>query len=210
MPSVRCAGLAAMLITSLCGNAVAGGPPGPLKDWPCAAAFSDQLTPQDVWPTPLPAALPDANAWSGDAQARTLVEFIASTENSPAAGARFIDDFARDNGGLRPALSMLVLTGMVERINKIRDILIEGIRTHVIRSHILAQAVADNDDSLKLATTAPSPDPAHQPDAIRKARFWNLRSLDDVGDGAEMLCHRYSYDENKAKALAAALQRNTE
>jgi hypothetical protein len=24
-----------------------------------------------------------------------------------------------------------------------------------------------------------------------------------------MLCHRYSYDEKKAKALAAALQRNT-
>src|SRR5882724_658770 len=25
------------------------GPPGPLKDWPCAAPFSDQLTPQGVW-----------------------------------------------------------------------------------------------------------------------------------------------------------------
>jgi hypothetical protein len=209
MPSVRCAGLAALLFAGLCGGAIAGGPPGPLKDWPCDAAFSNQLMPQAIWPGALPAPLPDAEAWSSDPQARKLVEFIASTENSANAGARFIDDFVHDNGGLRPELSMLVLTGMVERINKIRDIMIEGIRTHVIRSHILAEAVADNDASLKLAAAAPSADPARQPEAIRKARFSNLRSLDDVGDGAEMLCHRYSYDESKAKALAAALQHHT-
>ena len=59
-------------------------------------------------------------------------------------------------------------------------------------------------------TATPSADPARQPDAIKKARFMNLRSLDDAGDGAEMLCHRYSYDESKAKTLAAALQLHTQ
>ena len=209
MPSVRCGALAAMLFAGLCGSAAAGGPPGPLKDWPCPAPFADQLTPQGVWPAALPAPLPSAEAWSGDAEARGLVEFVASPENSPSSGIRHIEEFVQANGALRPELAMLVLTGMVERVNKIRDILIEGIRTHVIRSHILAEAVADNDASLALAATAPSADSARPPEAIRKARFQNLRSLDDVGDGAEMLCHRYAYDESKAKALAAALQSHT-
>ena len=208
MPSVRCGGLAAMLFACLCGSAVAA-PPGPLKDWPCSAPFADQLTPQGVWPAALPSPLPAADAWSADPQAKALVEFVAGTENSPASGIRHIEEFVGDNGELRPELAMLVLTGIVERVNKIRDILIEGIRTHVIRSHILAEAVADDDASLALAATTPSTDPARQPEAIKKARFWNLRSLDDVGDGAEMLCHRYAYDESKAKALAAALQRHT-
>jgi len=209
MPSVRCGALAAMLFASLCGGAAAAGPPGPLKDWPCSVPFADQLTPQGVWSTALPSPLPATEAWSADPRAHALVEFVASPENSPSSGIRHIEEFVHDNGELPPELAMLVLTGMVERVNKIRDILIEGIRTHVIRSHILAEAVADNDASLALAATAPSADPAHQPEAIKKARFQNLRSLDNVGDGVEMLCHRYAYDESKAKALAAALQSHT-
>jgi hypothetical protein len=103
---------------------------------------------------------------------------------------------------------MLVLSGIVEQANKIRDILIEGIRTNVMRSHILAGAVQQNDEHLTRALQQPTDDPAAiTPDEIRKARLANLRSLDDAGDGAEMLCHRYSYDESKAKTLAATLQR---
>ena len=166
--------------------------------------------PDQVWPDPIPAPLPAADAWERDPEAKPLVEFIASPENSPKAGAARIDEFAASRGELRSELSLLVLTGMVERINKIRDILIEGIRTHVIRSHILADAVAENDRALALSVAQPAAaDPARQPEAIKKARFWNLRSLDDAGDNAEMLCRRYAYDEAKAKALAAALHQHT-
>jgi hypothetical protein len=177
--------------------------------------FANQLRPEALWPAALPAPLPPPDAWEADAQARQLVDFIASPENSANSGSRRIEEFVNDNGKLRPELAMLVLTGTVERINKIRDILIEGIRTHVIRSHILAQAVEENDKSLALAAAEPAADPARQPDAIkpdaiRQARLRNLRSLDEAGDGAAMLCHRYSYDEGKAKALAAALQQHTQ
>ena len=197
---------AAMLAIIAHGTALAGGPPGPLKDWPCPVPFADRLTPEATWPAPLPGALPDVEAWKADPQAKAIVEFVTSTENSPRMGAAYIDDFAKANGPIRPALAMLVLTGIVEQSNKIRDILIEGIHGDVVRSHILAGAVQQNDEHLAQA----SADPAAQPDAIRKARLMNLRSLDNVGDGAEMLCHRYSYDETKAKALATALQQRTE
>jgi hypothetical protein len=169
----------------------------------------------------LPAPLPPPDAWEADVQARQLVDFIASPENSANSGSRRIEEFVTDNGKLRPELAMLVLTGTAERINKIRDILIEGIRTHVIRSHILAEAVEENDKSLALAAAEPArPPDTVKPgdvkpgdvkrDAIQQARLRNLRSLDEAGDGAAMLCHRYSYDEGKAKALATALQQHTQ
>ncbi len=205
---LRCA-VVPLVLGFLHGTAAANGPPGPLKDWPCAAPFADRLTPTGLWPADLPAPLPAEGEWAADPQARQLVEFIADPANSPRSGARHIEDFVKDNGPLTPALSMLVLTGLVERIDKIRDILIEGIHTQIVRSHILAEVVEENNASLALAMTEPSADPARQPDAIRRARFQNLRSLDDAGEGAEMLCHRYSYDESKARALAAALQQNT-
>jgi hypothetical protein len=191
------------------GVAFAGGPPGPLKDWPCQAPFADRLTPEAMWPTALPGAVPEGEAWRSDAKARAIVDFVASPENSPRAGTQYIDEFAKTNGGIRPDFAMLVLSGIVEQTNKMRNILIEGIRTSVVRSHILASAVQQNDQHLALAQKHSSDDPAMQPDAINKARLWNLRTLDDIGDGAEMLCHRYTYDESKVKALAAALQRET-
>lgn len=202
---------AAAALTALAhGTALAGGPPGPLKDWPCAAPFADRLTPEAVWPTALPGAVPDVEAWKSDPQAKAIVEFVTSSENSPRIGAQYIDDFAKANGPIRVEIAMLVLTGIVEQTNKIRDILIEGIHGDVVRSHILAGAVQQNDEHLAQALHQASADPAAQPEAIQKARLSNLRSLDDIGDGAEMLCHRYSYDETKVKALAASLQHRTE
>jgi hypothetical protein len=194
------------LATLGCGSAIAAGPPGPLKDWPCAAPFADQLSPEAVWPTALPTSLPAPGAWQADLRAKAIVEFIADTANSPRAGTQYIDDFAVAKGRLSPDLAMLVLSGLVERVNRIRDFLIEGIHTNVVRSHILAGAVAENEAHLAQAAQQDGPDAA----AIRKARFANLRALDDAGDGAELLCHRYSYDETKVKTLAAALARQTE
>jgi len=209
MRCVLCCAVAAVLLVCHY-TAAAAGPPGPLSDWPCPAPFADRLAPASVWPGDLPAPLPAEEAWTADPRARQLVEFIADPASSPRSGARQIEEFAKDNGPLGPELSMLVLTGMVERIDKIRDFLIEGIRTQIGRSHILAQAVEANDKSLAAAEAERSTDPARQPDAIRRARFQNLRSLDDTADGAKMLCHRYAYDEDKAKALAAALKQNTQ
>jgi hypothetical protein len=207
----RRSAIALALWLALGATANAAGPPGPLKDWPCPVPLEAELTAATIWPAAsLPAALPEAEAWKANSESRQVVEFVADPENSPASGSSRIAELAASRGGFHPELSMLVLSGIIERINGIRSILIEGIRTHVIRSHILAEAVAENNKALALATTQPSTDPASQPDAIKKARFFNLRALDDAGDGAEMLCHRYSYDEIKAKALAAALQQHTQ
>src|SRR5579862_1743455 len=111
--------IAACLFLVLCSTATAGGPPGPLKDWPCDAPFSSQIDPAAIWPDALPAPLPADGAWHADATARPLVEFIAGTENSANSGTRYIADFVATHGKLEPELAMLVLTGMVERIDTI-------------------------------------------------------------------------------------------
>src|SRR5882724_9255474 len=104
MGHVRRGALATVLVATLCGTANAGGPPGPLKPWPCEAPFADRIDPEQLWPTALPAPLPLPEAWQGDAQARALVEFIASTENSANSGTRRIAEFVASNGKLKPEL----------------------------------------------------------------------------------------------------------
>jgi hypothetical protein len=204
----RAGAIALALAAVVQGSALAGGPPGPLKDWPCPAPFADRLTPEAIWPTALPGTVPADDVWKADPKARAIVEFVAASENSPRMGTQYIEDFAKANGAIRPDFAMLVLSGIVEQANKLRDILIEGIHTNVVRSHILAGAVQQNDEHLAHALQQPGDDAtAVTPDEIRKARLANLRSLDDAGDSADMLCHRYSYDESKARTLAAALQR---
>src|SRR5258708_37407082 len=93
--------IAALLVAGSCSLAEAAGPPGPLKDWPCSAPFADRLTPEGVWPTTLPAPLPVDEAWTTDAQARQLVEFIVDPANSPQSGVQHIEDFVHGNGPLR-------------------------------------------------------------------------------------------------------------
>jgi hypothetical protein len=211
MPDWRGAGICAPIIWALLASsgAAAPPPPGPLRDWPCEAPFADHLVPQAVWPGELPATLPDADAWQTDPATRRLVLYITSPENSPAAGVQMIEDWSREAGSFQGEVGLRVLTGMVEQTNKMRDILIEGIHTLVLRSHILAEAVANNDADLAAAIKALADGAAHQPDAIRMARFWNLRALDDTGDSAALLCHRYAYDEQKARMLGAAIRAHT-
>lgn len=197
-----------LLLLSLClawaVPASAKEPPKPLPDWPCSGALAGPLEPATLWPGASP---PDGN-WHDDPAARQLVDFLAAGENSPAMGEREIARYAEKNGPVPLATSLRVVAGMVERGNGLRQILLRGIKDQIIRSHVLADAVAENTAAIEAAAKAG--EDSQRQAALVEARRQNLNGLDDAGDAAEQLCHRLAYDETKLRRLATALKAHTQ
>jgi hypothetical protein len=193
--------LLAIALFMLATPAFAKGPPKPLPDWPCETPFAGPLEPSMLWPgaTPQPEGV-----WLQDPTARPLVEFLTAGENSPAMGEREIEDVAAKRGALGPETALLVVAGMVERGNKLRLILLAGIKQQIIRSHVLADAIASDQAKLD-AVAKQGSDDASLKEALRQ----NTNGLDDANDTAEHLCHRLVYDETKLRRLADRLKQHT-
>jgi hypothetical protein len=209
------------MLRNLAGFAVAGavllatvapglakGPPTPLTDWPCDTPFAGPLEAKMLRLGAGELFAP-AGAWKADPAAYRLVNFLTAGENSPAMGQREIEDFVENNGPLKPETSLLVVSGMVERGNKLRMILLDGIKQQIIKSHVLAVAIDEN--SAQLAAAKARTDARHtEPATLSETRRQNLDMLDDADDMAAHLCHRLVYDETKLKSLAATLRAHTQ
>jgi hypothetical protein len=199
-----------LLVLSLCLlaslPAFAKGPPKPLPEWPCAGSLAGPLEPAMLWPG---AAPPDGD-WQKDPAARDLVEFLAAGENSPAMGEHEIEDYTAKHGPLPLPTSLRIVAGMVERGNVMRQILLKGIKDQIIRSHVLADAVAKDAAAIATAEQQSGDDARRQAAELTETRRQNLNGLDDAGDTAERLCHRLTYDETKLRRLAAALKAHTQ
>lgn len=194
-----------LLCMSAAVPALAKGPPKPLPDWPCDTPFAGPLEPGMLWPG-APAIEGD---WHQDPAARELVDFLSASENSPAMGEREIADYAEKHGPVPQATALRVVAGMVERGNVLRRILLKGIKEQIIRSHVLADAVAGNAAAIDTAEKQGGDDGKSAAAAQQEARRQNLGGLDDADDTAERLCHRLVYDETKLRRLAEALKAHT-
>ncbi len=193
--------LALVLGLAIATPALGKDAPQALSDWPCDTPFAGPLEPAMLWPG---APAQPEGLWQNDAAAKRLVEFLTAGENSPAMGEREIADYAAEKGPLRRETAFLVVSGMVERGNILRRVLLEGIKQQIIRSHVLAEVVAqaavDIDAAQKEGKDAAP---------LIAARRQNLNGLDDANDMAKHLCHRLVYDESKLQRLAATLKMHT-
>jgi hypothetical protein len=184
----------------------AKGPPKPLPDWPCSGSLAGPLEPAMLWP----GAVPPEGDWHDDAAARELVDFLTAGENSPAMGEREIADYTEKHGPVPQPTALRVVAGMVERGNVLRQILLKGIKDQIIRSHVLADVVAENSAAIEAAEKQPGDEAKRQAATLVETRRQNLNGLDDADDTAERLCHRLTYDETKLRRLAAALKAHTQ
>ncbi|HYM30499.1 MAG TPA: hypothetical protein VEU47_04325 [Candidatus Cybelea sp.] len=170
----------------------------PLADWPCDAPQVDQLTAEMIWPGPVPQPMPKSGAWSKNRKARETVEFASNPENPPAAGSEAIRALAKSAGAARRASLLLVFSGLLERTNLYRGILLDGVRDQVVRSKVIAETVTQQDRDLAAAS-------GEDQASVAAARFRNNRSLKETGDESELICHRYAYSERKLRSLTAAI-----
>jgi len=192
---------AAALLTAFAAPAFGKDAPQALPDWPCETPFAGPLEPAILWPG---APTRSEGLWQRDPAAKRLVEFLTAGENSPAMGEREIDDYAKEKGPLAQETAFLVVSGMVERGNILRRVLLEGLKQQIIRSHVLAEVVAQAALDIEAAQKQ-GKDAA----PLVAARRQNINGLDDANDMAKHLCYRLVYDETKLRRLAAALKTHT-
>jgi len=179
---------------------------GPLKDWPCPEPRVDALTAEALYGQPLPAALPAPGAWQSDPDVKPVVEFAAAPENNPGLGAERIQELAKSAGARKREALLLALSGIVERTNTLRRIIIDGIGDKVVKSRLLVELIAENDRELAALPNDGTGAAAERKNALETTRYWNNRSLGDAADDAELLCHRLAYTAKKATALAGAIR----
>jgi hypothetical protein len=193
--------LAIVLGLAIAAPALGKDEPQALSDWPCETPFAGPLEPAMLWPN---APTRPEGLWQSDPAAKRLVEFLTAGENSPGMGEREIADYAAEKGPLRLETAFLVISGMIERGNILRRVLLDGIKQQIIRSHVLADVVAQAAVEIDTAQRE-GKDAA----PLIAARRQNLNGLDDANDMAKHLCHRLVYDESKLQRLAAALKMHT-
>lgn len=191
------------LLLCLALPAFAKGPPHALPEWPCDTPFAGPLEPGMLLQG---ATAQPEMAWHQDLAARHLVDFLTASENSPAMGKQEIEDFTAKNGPVSQATMLLVVSGMAERGNVLRKVLLKGIKDQIIRSHVLADVVAKDDADLAAAQQQDSAAARQKAAEIETARRQNLLALDDADDVADRLCHRLVYDETKLRQLATVLK----
>lgn len=203
-------GVIAALAVAWAAHAAPPGAKGPLKDWPCPEPRVDALAAEALYAKPLPAALPAPSAWQSDPEVKPVVEFAAAPENNPNLGAQRIAELASAAGPRKQEALMMALSGIVERTNALRGIIIDGIGDKVVKSRLLFEQVAANDRDLAAVPNDGTSAAAERRSALETARYWNNRYLGDAADDAELLCHRLAYTAKKAQALAGAIRTELE
>ena len=175
-----------------------------IRDWPCDAPLAERFDPVQVWGSPLPSPLPEG--WRENAAVREVVAFAANLENPPDQGAKRITAFAALLGAEREERLLLVLAGLLEQFNLLREFVIEGVRDFVLRAKILRDAVAQNDAALAALSAEAGARVGAQRRAYAQARSLDSRSMDDAMEEAEFLCRRYAYLDRKLRELTAAIR----
>ncbi len=135
-----------------------------------------------------------------------MVRFAAAPENMAQFGAERIAVLAQSSGARRRDVLLLVFSGVVERMEALRAVIVEGIGHQVVNSRLVAEELAANDRALAALGNDASEATAKRRKDLETARFWNRRSLGDIEDKAELACHQLDHAEKKAQALAAAIR----
>jgi hypothetical protein len=201
--------------------AFAKGPAQSLPNWPCDTPVSGRLEPGMLWPG---AAAQPADALHDDAAAQQLADFLAASENSPGRGEREIASFAEKNGPVKTDRALRIVSGVIDRGNVLRGILLDGIKEQVARSHMLADAIAADNAKIAAAESDDSSSgglgdmmngqqqPAAPPPAavLKETLRQHVSQLESADDIAEGLCRRLVFDERKLRRLITALKARTQ
>ncbi|MBV9653076.1 MAG: hypothetical protein JOZ42_00795 [Acetobacteraceae bacterium] len=177
--------------------AAAPPPAGPLPDWPCKQP--DTVLSATALAPSLPADRPTEDFWRADGKLRQLASFAAAPENTPRMGLQQISAFARTANGLPARQKALLLAGIVDGINQIRDMTREGVAHTVVNSRLVSEDMASVDRAL----AAPAPSDREN---LEKQRTQLGSQLRDIAEEADLLCHRFEYTRQKAQLLADGIR----
>lgn len=203
MPDPRRAALALVLLAPLALATGARAQPQQDPDWPCVQRLVPELAAGQMWSGPEPGA----GHWAADPEIAPLAPRLADLEVPLAEAEALIAAFVagQPEAGRDERLALLFM-GALEVINGERANQIEGIKRYARRQQALAQRIAEQ--SAELVGLPPGPDVVPPPELaeIKEARDWDLRVFEDRQRSLTHLCDRPVALEQRAFALARAIQ----
>lgn len=202
MLDLRCKAPALALLLALAGGTVRAQPQQD-PDWPCVQRLVPELAAGQMWSGPEPGA----GHWAADPEIAPLALRLADLAVPMAEVERLVAAFAAAQPeAVRDQRLALLFTGALETINGARAGEIEGIKRYARRQQALAQRIAA--ESAKLVGLPPGPDVVPPPELaeIKEARDWDLRVFEDRHRSLTHLCDRPVALEQRAFALARAIQ----
>lgn len=162
-----------------------------------------ELAASQMWSGPLP----PSGRWPAEPQVAGLAAELARPELPLPEAERRIAEFAAAKPGDDRGRSLgLLFAGTLEILNGKRAEVIAGIRRYASSQQALARRIAE--ESAALHELPPGPDVVPPPELapIKQSRDWNIRIFEDRQRALGLVCEQPVAIEQRAFALARAIE----
>lgn len=175
------------------------------QDWPCVQRLVPELSAGQLWRGP---SLDDVHGfWGADAEIAPLVPKLVSLDRSLDEARAEIDTFADELAPDQAEERLgLLFTGVLEGINGERQRTINGIMRYAARQKALAEQISAENAELHGLRLDQEIEAQGELAEIRQRRDWDLRVFDARAALLTQLCDRPVMLEQRAFALARAIE----
>lgn len=184
----------------------AGGPAfaaGEYPDWPCIQRLVPEISAGMVWAGPPLDAVPD---WRDDSAISDLADRLADRRLPAANAAAPVEEFASNGGADKDRRLTMLFAAVLDRINRERSSVIEGIGKFTRRQQALASRIES-----ALAEADALPDAGTAKQEARRAELveqtaWDTRIYEERERSVTYLCETPVLLEQRVFALGRTIQ----
>jgi hypothetical protein len=193
----------------LAGVAPAGAQPAHDPDWPCLQRLVPELSAGMMWSGPPLNASGDG--WDSDPELAQLAGQLAARRMPLDQASEAIDEYSE---GLSPDARAeklgALFAGVLELINGERSRTIAGIKSYARHQRQLAERITQENRRLDQLERDPQAGAQTEAADVRTQRDWDLRIYDDRNRALRQVCDQPVQLEQRAFALARAIQNRIE
>ena len=176
-------------------------------DWPCVQAKVPEISVAAIWAGP---PIDDVEkAWESDAAVKELIPRLAARRVPIENAERHIAEFIAGNPIEREQKGKLLFAGLLDRLNRERSEVMDGIERLGRRMRDVAEHIRNDISELQKRQNAANPDKTKLQEITTRVE-WNTRIFDDRRKTMRYVCEVPTLIEQRLFALSRAVQRAIE
>ena len=176
-------------------------------DWPCVQAKVPEISVAAIWAGP---PIDDVEkAWESDAAVKELISRLAPRRVPIENAQRRIAEFIAGNPVEREQKGKLLFAGLLDRLNRERSEVMDGIERLGRRMRDVAEHIRTDISELQKLQNAANPDKTKLQEISTRVE-WNTRIFDDRRKTMRYVCEVPTLIEQRLFALSRAVQQAIE
>lgn len=199
-----CSHLLAVLVAAGCAAGQPAGAADPrYPDWPCVQAKVPEISAAAVWDGP---PLDEAEkAWEHDERIKELIPRLAPRRVPIEDAQKRIAEFVSGSSPEREAKGTLLFAGLLDRLNRERREVMNGIERLGRRMKDVAETIRSDISEVHKLQDTPSPDESSLQELSNRVE-WNTRIFEDRRKTMRYVCEVPTLIEQRLFALGRAVQ----